>query len=177
MNVLDIILIGLLVIGGVRGFRKGIILEIAGLFGLLLAVFGAFQFIDWGVSFIARFAEINAGLVTIISFVGIFLAIFFAVYIIGWLAKATVHITPFGIFDSIIGMLVGIFKWSFLISLLFYIGLLFEINLDHEQFHNSAAMPYVIALAPYFLDLIGIVIPYFEGLITSIESLFNGGEH
>ena len=174
MNILDIILIGLLVIGGIRGFKKGIILEVAGLFGLLLAVFGAFQFIDWGVKFIGRFGELNAGLVTVIAFVAIFLAIFMAVYLIGWLAKATVHITPFGIIDSILGMIVGVFKWSFLISLLFYIMLLFDWNPDHEQFQNSEVMPYVVILAPYFLDLIGMVIPYFEELVASIERLFNG---
>lgn len=173
MNVLDLILIGLLVIGAIRGFKKGIILEITGLIGLLLAIFGAFQFIDWGISFISKFWEVNAGLVTIISFLGIFLAIFLAVYIIGWTAKATVHITPFGIIDSLLGMFVGIFKWSFLISLLFYVVVLFDINLDHEQFSSSKAMPYVLILAPYFLDLIGMVIPYFEQLVSSIETLFN----
>src|SRR5690606_20672198 len=107
---------------------------------------------------------------------GIFLAIFFAVYIVGWVAKTTVHITPLGIFDSILGMVLGVFKWSFLISLLFYVAMLFEISLNHEQFANSKVMPYVIVLAPYFLDLIGMVIPHFEELLASIENLFNGGE-
>lgn len=174
MNILDIILFGLLIIGAVRGFRKGIILEITGLLALLLAIFGAFQLIDWGISFITRFGEVNAGLITVVAFIGIFLAIFFTVYLVGWIAKATVHITPFGIIDSILGMIVGIFKWAFLISLVFWIFTLFDINLNHEQFRDSRVMPYVVMLAPYFLDLIGLVIPYFKELVSSIEILFKG---
>ena len=46
MNVLDIILAILLVVGAVNGFRKGIISQLCGLAGVLLGVWLGFKFGD-----------------------------------------------------------------------------------------------------------------------------------
>jgi membrane protein required for colicin V production len=173
LNILDIILAGLLIIGAVRGYRKGIILEITGLLGLFLALFGAFQFVDWGVTFIAQFVEVNSGILPAVAFIAIFVGILVSVYLLGNLIKATFHITPFGIFDSLFGGIVGILKWALIISLLFWLIGVLEFELQNEQFQSSAILPHIILLAPYFLDFIGFLIPYFQELLISIKTLFS----
>lgn len=172
MNILDIVLAGLLIVGAVRGYRKGIILEITGLLGLFLAIFGAFQFVDWGVGFIAQFFEINSSILPVIAFVILFIGILISVYMLGKLIKATFHITPFGIFDSIIGGIVGILKWALIISLFFWLIGVLEFELNNEAFRSSVVLPYIVLLAPYFLDFIGFLIPYFQELVISIKALF-----
>lgn len=172
MNILDIILAGLLIVGAVRGYKKGIILEITGLLGLFLAIFGAFQFVDWGVSFMAQFGELNSSILPVVAFIAIFVGILISVYLLGNLIKATFHITPFGIFDSLIGGIAGILKWALVISLLFWLIGVLEFELHNEQFQSSVVLPYIILLAPYFLDFIGFLIPYFQELLISIKTLF-----
>lgn len=172
MNILDVILIGLLLIGAVRGFQKGIILEITGFLGLFLAIFGAFQFVDWGIQFISQFMEISSRLLPVVAFIAIFVAILISVYLLGSFIKATFHITPFGIIDSFLGGLVGVLKWSLVISLCFWLIAVLEFDLNNEQFESSIVFPYVLSLAPYFLDFLGILIPYFQELLESIKALF-----
>lgn len=172
MNILDIILIGLLLIGAVRGFQKGIILEITGFLGLFLAIFGAFQFVDWGVRLISQYMEIGSRLLPVVAFIAIFVAILVSVYLLGNFIKATFHITPFGIIDSFLGGLVGILKWSLLISLCFWLIAVLDFELNNEQFKSSLVFPYVLSLAPYFIDFVSILIPYFHELVESIKALF-----
>ena len=47
MNYLDIIIIVLVLIFGIGGWRKGIIIEIATLLALILGLYGAFHFSDF----------------------------------------------------------------------------------------------------------------------------------
>lgn len=173
MDTFDIILIGLLTIGAVRGFRKGIILEIAGLLGLFLALFGAFQLVDWGVELLAGFnKDISEGILPIIAFVILFVLILIGVYLLGRIIKTVFHITPFGILDNIIGCIVGALKWALGISLIFWLLGILEVEVGINSMEDSLVLPYILLLAPLFIDMIGLMIPYFQELLSSIEALF-----
>ncbi len=47
MNTIDIVLIVILIIAGISGFFKGVIVQVCGIAGLLLGVLLAFRFSGW----------------------------------------------------------------------------------------------------------------------------------
>lgn len=177
MNTFDIILIGLLAIGAVRGFKKGIILEIAGLLGLFLAFFGTLQLVDWGAGILAGYnKDISESILPIVAFIILFVLILIGVYLSGKIIKAAFHITPFGILDNIIGGVVGVLKWSLGISLVFWILGFLEIEVGADSMKDSLVLPYILLLTPFFMDLIVAIIPYFQELLSSIEALFKNSQ-
>lgn len=173
MNIVDIVLLGLLLIGAIRGFSKGIILEVAGLLGLFLALFGAFQLVDWGVQLLIGYNEsINETLLPVIAFVILFVLILVGVYLLGRIVKAAFHITPFGFLDNLVGCFVGILKWALGISLFFWVLGVLKVEIAPEQMGQSWVFPYIVLLAPLFMDIVAAMIPYFQELLSSIEALF-----
>lgn len=163
----------MLAIGAIRGFRKGIIMEIAGLLALLLGLFGAFQLLDWGVAFLSHFQmDISDSVLPAIAFVVLFILILVGIYLLGRFIKAVLHITPLGIIDSIMGGFVGLLKWAFGISLVFWVMEVLEVKVAGDSLSNSLVLPYIIYLAPLFISFITAIIPYFHELLSSIEALF-----
>ena len=158
--------------GAYRGFKEGVILEIAGFLGFFLALFGAFQLLDSGISVLSSYQEMNNGLIPVMAFIFLFIIILVSVHIIGRLLKTALHITPFGLIDNILGAFLGILKWAFGISLIFWLLSVLEISLPEEQINNSIVVPYITKIAPVFMDLIVYVVPYFQELLSSIEVLF-----
>lgn len=173
MSTADIILIVLLAIGAIRGFGKGLIMEIAGLLALVIGLFGAFQLVDWGASVLMHFQiDIGESWVPIIVFIILFILILMSVYLLGRFIKAVLHITPLGIIDSFLGSVVGLIKWAFGISLVLWILETLEVSFMDRTFNDSLVLPYISQLAPLFVDFIAMGIPYFQELLSSIEALF-----
>lgn len=173
MSTADIVLIILLAIGAIRGFGKGLIMEIAGLLALVIGLFGAFQLVDWGASLLRHFQiDIGESWAPIIAFIILFILILVSVYLLGRFVKAVLHITPLGIMDSFLGSVVGLIKWAFGISLVLWIIEVLEVGFVARTFNDSLVLPYISQLAPLFVDFIAMAIPYFQELLSSIEALF-----
>ena len=171
MVFVDFILVGLLLIGGVRGFKKGIILAVAGFFGFFLALFGAFQLVDWAVALFSNYMELPY-LLPALAFIIIFFTIIVGVYLLARIAKAAFHITPFGIFDNLTGALLGVLQWALGISLVFWLFAVLEIEVPLVHFEGSVFFPYITIFASMFVDLIIFIVPYFQELLTSVEEIF-----
>lgn len=173
MSTADIILIVLLAIGAIRGFGKGLIMEIAGLLALFLGLFGALQLVDWGVSLLMYFQiDVGEGLLPIVAFIILFVLILLSVYLLGGFIKAVLHITPLGIVDSFLGSVVGLIKWAFGISLILWVMDVLALEVFVDALDDSLVLPYIFQLAPLFVSFIAMGIPYFQELWSSIEALF-----
>ena len=75
MNYLDIIIAVLLVVFGIGGWRKGIIIEAATLLGLGLGLYGAFHFSDFTADKLVQYVEIDPKYLHLISFVVTFIVV------------------------------------------------------------------------------------------------------
>lgn len=120
MNVLDIILAVLLVVGAVSGFRKGIISQLCGLAGVLLGVWLAFKFSDKLGDWLGM--EISE----IASFVIVFIGAVLLAALAGKISAAILHATGLGIVNRLGGMVLSVVEYALVASLL--LGLFERIN-------------------------------------------------
>mgnify|MGYP004577066195 CR=1 FL=1 len=155
MNVLDLILIILLVIAGISGFRKGVITQICGIAGLLLGILLAFRFSDW----LSRILNIGESFSWLLSFIIILIVVVLVLYWAGWLVKKLVHVIGLGILDRLGGFILGVVKWGLVFSLL--LGLLVNFTkttkiVEPEVITGSRLYPPLKKLGdwvfPYILD-------------------------
>ncbi len=151
MNYLDIIIAVLLVVFGIGGWRKGIIIEAATLLGLGLGLYGAFHFSDFTADKLVQYVEIDPKYLHLISFVVTFIVVAVVVNLLGRLLAKIVKTINLGFVDKIGGFLVGIAKGLLICSLL--VMLLNVLNLKgvvkEDSKEESMLYPYVEQAVPY----------------------------
>ncbi|HLV69958.1 MAG TPA: CvpA family protein, partial [Xanthomarina sp.] len=68
MSVIDIVLLGFLLLGLIRGFLKGFFVEVASLVALVAGVYGAIHFSDYAASFFEDSVDWDEKYVNILAF-------------------------------------------------------------------------------------------------------------
>lgn len=151
LNYLDIIIIVLVFVFGVAGWRKGVILEVASLLGLGLGLYGAFHFSDYTAEKLVQWVEINPKYLGVISFIVTFLVLALVVNLLGKLLSKVVKNLNLGFLDHIGGFVVGVAKGILLCSLL--VMLLNVMNLrgivKDDAKKASVLYPWVEQAVPY----------------------------
>lgn len=154
MNIFDIILAIVLVVGAVSGFRKGIISQLCGLVGILLGVWLASKFGNqlgqW----------LGLELSEIASFVIVFIGAVLLAVLAGRISAAILSATGLGIINRLGGLVVSVVIYSLVLSLL--LGLFERINnttgwVDPKVVEESVLIEPVKELSefvfPYLVDV------------------------
>ena len=116
MNALDIVLLGFLGFGIVRGFFRGLFVEIASLVALVAGVYGAFHFSAYASEFLKEKVDWNENTINIVAFFGTLMLI---ILVIGLAGKALTKIADFaalGLFNKLLGALFGGLKIAVILS-------------------------------------------------------------
>lgn len=116
MNVLDITLLGLLVIGLVRGFWRGLFVEVASLIALVAGVYGAFHFSDFASEFLREKVDWNENTINIVAFVGTLILIILVVSLAGKALTKIADFAALGLFNKALGALFGGLKIALILS-------------------------------------------------------------
>ena len=127
MNFIDLIIIAIISYGIIRGYSKGLIVEISSFFGIFISFFIAGNIDNLMSQQIVKYINLNIDIVNIISFIIIFglsysLIIFFAK---GFTKLA--KIVYLGLLNSLMGSIFGGLK--LLLTLLIVTKVIFSINL------------------------------------------------
>jgi membrane protein required for colicin V production len=134
MNVIDIVLAVLLLIGLVRGFIKGFIFEIAVLGALFLGTYAAFRFSYFIQPYVSKTIHASSSTVLFVSSLIMFLLVAVGIFFLAKLFEGLVNIAALGIFNKILGAVFGLLKYAFVLSVLLY----FFNPLDTEHHYLSA---------------------------------------
>jgi len=109
MNILDYIVIGILAFALVRGFARGLILEVAAVLGLLAGFVMAAQYHSALADVLrSRFPSLSHAV--FLGYALVFLAAWLAVALLGLLASKLARALLLGWADRLLGAAVGLFK-------------------------------------------------------------------
>ncbi|WP_016776544.1 CvpA family protein [Anaerophaga thermohalophila] len=168
MSYFDIIAGILLILTALKGLKNGFIKELAGLAALILGIILAVQFSDVTARFLSGI--FHSQYMGIIAFLVTFVIVVLIVHLIASLLRTLIHAIALGPFDRIIGLVFGMLKTAFIISILLLglnaFGLEDKIITPKEQ-QRSKLYPPVKKAAPLIFDL-------FE---RDLEELLNPSEN
>ena len=116
MNYLDIIIAIVLLIFGIKGLRKGLIIEVVSLLAFGVGIYGAMHFSDFTAEHLQDFMEINPQYLNTIAFVLTFIILVVVVNLIGRLISKLIKSMNLGFFDKLGGFLFGVLKGVLLCS-------------------------------------------------------------
>ena len=149
MNLFDILVLIPLCWYGFRGFKNGLIYEIASIAAIVLGVWFAYRFSDW-----LSVMLTDVPLAKPIAFSLIFISVLLLVHLAGKLMTKIVKLVIPGIIDHIFGLLFGVAKVVVVVSALFYAiqiidphGILFK----KETLEKSITYPYIAPIVPHAL--------------------------
>lgn len=118
MGVLDIILAALLLFGLVRGFMKGLFVEVASLIALVAGVYGAIHFSSFAASFLEGRFDWSEKTINITAFAITFVIIILAISLAGKALTKIADFAALGIINKLLGGVFGALKIGLILSVL-----------------------------------------------------------
>jgi len=151
MALIDIILGALLLFGLIRGFMKGLFVEVASLVALVAGVYGAIHFSNFAAEFLESKVEWDEKYINIVAFAITFVII---VLIIALAGKALTKLADFaalGILNKLLGGVFGALKIGLILSVLLIVFDNMNNSIpfaDKEDLEDSILYKPVKGLAP-----------------------------
>lgn len=153
MNIIDIIILVVLLLGVVNGARIGFIVEIAAILGFLLAIAVAKAEYGQVRHFLASFAPHSPWL-TVIAYLIVFLVVWGVIIALARVVRKGIRLFLLGPLDHLGGAIIGIFQAALLLELLLYLG-------KRVPYHQLKVAIAHSKLAPHFLALVPQIDKYF----------------
>ena len=127
MNLIDLIIIAIIGFGIIRGYSKGLIIELSSFFGIFISFFIAGNVDNLLSNEISAFISVNSDLLNTISFIIIFiLSYLFIIYLAKGFTKLA-KVVYLGLLNSLLGGVFGGLK--LLLILLINTKIIFSLNL------------------------------------------------
>lgn len=116
MGVIDIVLGALILFGLVRGFMKGLFVEVASLVALVAGVYGAIHFSNFAADFLQSRTEWNEKTINITAFAITFVIIVLAISLAGKALTKLANFAALGILNKLFGAVFGALKIALVLS-------------------------------------------------------------
>lgn len=147
MNLVDLAIIAILVLGTLAGLRQGFVVELAGILGALLAFAVARAEYRHVQSALESFASGSPWLSTV-SYMIVFLAVWGVILIAARMVRMGLRIMMLGMLDRIGGAVVGLIQSALVLELLLYIGKHSPDAAVRSAVKHSSLAPPFLSLAP-----------------------------
>ena len=157
MNLIDIIFGIILILGAIKGYKKGLFVELASLIGLIAGVYGAIHFSYYAADWLAVKTSWGEQTINLTAFAITFIIIVLVISMAGKLLTKVADFAMLGIINKLAGAAFSVLKYAFLLSVVLmfvdatgrYINIIGEDNKE-----ESIIYPYVQPFAPYLLPSI-----------------------
>lgn len=147
MNAVDIAIIVLLVSGAVLGFRRGLIMQVAAILGAVVALAVAKAEYGHGVALLQHVAS-NSRWLIVISYLVIFFIVWSAINFVARLVKMAAKLLLLGLYDRLLGALIGLLQSALIVELLLYLGKRSPGSTIHSAIKHSSWAPAFMQVVP-----------------------------
>ncbi|KAA5827586.1 CvpA family protein [Algibacter amylolyticus] len=118
MGVIDIVLGALILFGLVRGFMKGLFVEVASLIALVAGVYGAIHFSNFAAEFLQTKTAWEEKTINIVAFAITFIIIVLAIGLAGKALTKLADFAALGIINKLAGGIFGALKTALILSVI-----------------------------------------------------------
>lgn len=118
MNYIDIILLALLILSAISGYRKGFVEELAGLVALILGIWAALHFSGIVAQLLTENLNVHGRFLPVIAFIATFLIVIILVNIAGSAISKMVKAVQLGFVNRLAGFVFGLIKGALILSVI-----------------------------------------------------------
>lgn len=169
MNMIDIVLGIFLLLGFIRGFQKGFIVELAGIVALLAGIFGGIKYGYFAEGYLENWTDWSVSSIEIASFFIVFIGIVVLVSILAKILTTIVHSIALGLINRIFGALFGVIKMGLFILIIL---LIFDYINGEGRFISGAKLQESVIVST-IRELSSTLLPSLEQLLNESKLLEN----
>ncbi len=170
---LDIIGILLLILLSVRGYRKGVIVAVFSVLGIILGMLAALKLSGALGAFLLKQGWVTSAWAQIISYIILFLGVVWLLRLGAKLIESTLKAAMLGIFNRLAGALLYGFIACFIWSCFLWVA-----NKAHfispETKAASHTYEYFQPVAPWVFSHVGMVLPFAKDVFSDLGHFFDG---
>jgi membrane protein required for colicin V production len=171
MSLLDIVVIALVVLLGLKGLIRGLIKEVFGLLSIVGGVFFASRFADTFGTYIHTvfFPIENVGVRSLVGFVILFALIWAAVQLVGTLLAKMMKVSGLGFVDKLGGMAIGSAKVFLVFSIIAYGfgSVTFIKDMLKSKMENSVMYPLLYETGSYIVNIDSLEVQQAKAKLTA----------
>jgi len=164
LSKIDIVLIIILVIGAIAGYKKGFLSELFTLLGIILGVLAGFKLMGAAMLMLDEHYDINEKVLPYVAFAVVFLIVVVGITLLGKAFKSSLEKTVLGGIDKLCGGLLGIVKAAFMASVLIWLFTSLNVFAPPSFTEDAWLYPTIARLAPAVTSWIGEIFPVFSDL-------------
>ena len=171
MNYLDIIIAIILFLFGLKGLRKGLIIEVVTLLAFAVGIYGAMHFSDFTAAHLQDFMDINPKYINTVAFVLTFILLVILVNLIGRWITNLIKAMNLNFWNKLGGAVFGAVKGVLLCSVLLMVLTNFQLIgvVKSEVREQSLLYPYVEKTVPYVYRGFDLVRDYAKEVLPEQE--------
>ena len=162
MTKIDIAISLILAVGAFLGYKRGFLMELFFLVAILLGVFAGFKLMSMGMEILQREWNADKKFLPYISFAVIFILVLVLTIFVGTRIKNSLDDTFLGKVDAIAGALLGVTKYAFCLSVIFWLANSVKISLPNTWTSGSYLYPLTAKFAERTSGYLGNFIPFFK---------------
>ena len=121
MNTFDIVILGLLLFGFLRGLMKGLFAELASLVALIAGIYGAIHFSHFASDFLTNYVDWEEKYISMVAFTTTFIGIVIVISLLGKLLTKAADFASLGFLNKILGGIFGLLKMGMILSVVLII--------------------------------------------------------
>ncbi|MCF0053861.1 CvpA family protein [Dyadobacter sp. LJ53] len=150
MKLLDVLILLPLLWGALHGYRKGLLIEIIGIAGLVIAMILGFKFLGLGMEILTPYFSDSVAkkILPYVGFSAIFFPTIFLLNQFGYSIRRSLRFSILGTFDSVAGGMVGVLTWVFGISVFFWLVNAIGVKIPSHRTDDTYLYPLVVPVAP-----------------------------
>lgn len=170
---LDLVLAVLLIIAIFKGVKRGLIISVFSVVGLIVGLVAAMKLSAVAAAYLKGTVNVSARWLPIIAFIVVFLIAVLLVRLGANALEKTVKIAMLGWLNRLGGIILFVTLYTLIFSVALFYGS--KINLiSAEAIQASKTYRYIQPWGPWAIDTIGSVIPIFKNLFRELEDFFAG---
>ena len=171
--ILDIIFFILLVLGIIKGYRRGLIVGIFSLLAIIVGLAAAMKLSTAVANYLGEAVKISDRWLPVISFAVVFIVVVLLIRLAANAIEKAVQAITLGWLNKLGGILLYVAIYITVFSvLLFYLEQLRVIR--PHTIEQSATYSFVQPWGPWAINGIGTIIPFFRDMFTELEQFFDG---
>jgi membrane protein required for colicin V production len=159
---IDIAIALLLALGGYLGYKRGFLAELFFFLALVLGVMIGFKLMAWGVDYLHQHFNADTAFLPYLSFFIIFILVVMLVVLIGNRIKHLMDETFLGKVDAIAGAILGVMKYAFCASIIFWLAAKVDYTFPESWTKGSWLYPKTLAFAKSVSEFFGIFLPFLK---------------
>jgi membrane protein required for colicin V production len=160
---LDIIVLILLVLALFKGWSNGFIVGIFSLLAFIIGLAAAMKLSSFAATYINENFNVSEQWLPFIAFIAVFLVVVILVRLGAKAIESVVEIAQLGWANKLGGILLYIFIYLFIISILLSYAERMHL-ISEEALLASQSYQYIHPVAPVIMETVGVVIPFFRNM-------------